>query len=244
MTVAVAANRIIRCFVIVASTIRQGRAARIAQIRILRLCFITSSLLHRLVKKPRSAGSRAAPLRHRFRFASPMIRHRPLIGRTRLVLRLAETLRLASTSSSFFHLHLAGLMNPKFGCRVKGKARAGCYNCTTQTLCIRFVSPVLLCLVETMPSAGRCAALLLFVSFRLASFPGLVLSVSEVCGRDDTRSVEDQTGCAKHRIASHRIDDSFQSSESWGRSRPGGNTGFGPKCLTHCITNGICNAMC
>ena len=60
LTVTVAANRIIRCFAIVASTIRQGRAARIAQTRILRLCFISSSLLHRLVKKPRSAGSRAA----------------------------------------------------------------------------------------------------------------------------------------------------------------------------------------
>ena len=74
MTVAVAANRIIRCFVIVASTIRQGRAARIAQIRILRPCFISSSLLHRLVKKPRSAGSRAAPLRHRFVSASDLPR--------------------------------------------------------------------------------------------------------------------------------------------------------------------------
>ena len=115
--------------------------------------------------------STSSPLRLRFRFASPIIRHRPLIGRTRLVLRLAETLRLASTSSSFFRLHLAGLMNPKFGCRVKGKARTGCYNCTTQTLCIRFVSPVLLCLVETMPSAGRCcAAPLRLLSSRF--FPG------------------------------------------------------------------------
>ena len=92
LTVTVAANRIIRCFVTVVSMIRQGRAARIAQTRILRLCVISSSLLHRLVNKPRSAGSRAAlhfvtassPLRLRFRFASPLIRHRPLIGCNRL----------------------------------------------------------------------------------------------------------------------------------------------------------------
>ena len=183
----------------------------------LHLFFASASSRQEAALSRQPGCSTSSPLRLRFRFASPMIRrHRPLIGRTRL------------------------------GCH------SNCSNCTrTRPLCHRLLS---VSSRRRQRVIGRHRSLV-DRGFESSATDEMVHKMKADEEGERQEGLMDSSGgvvAAKEaRNGMNRSRDGLHwpsSADSWrfrrGRSRPGGNTGFERKCLTHCITNGICNAMC